>query len=241
MAGIHVLESKHEPKPAPQVGEDKRTRRVRTETLALLVVTTGFAASGNLYPSIGALPGALALVGPVIYVLVERKARHRSWAELGVRFNGFKAGVRSNWRLFLLVILLLQLASVFLARILWPSELTHISGRIPSFENLPALVPLIVVLTLREELVFRGLFQERISWFFGQIASVAGVSVCFALTHIAPGAAAVVAVDVLFVFFDGLVYGTIYSRSRNILVSWAAHAGADLVGLALLVWAASGT
>lgn len=141
----------------------------------------------------------------------------------------------------MLVVVVLQAVSVGLARAFWPSLLAHVLGHVPAFSDLPASIALILVLTFREELVYRGLFQERIGWFVGQIASVVGVSALFALTHVSVGVVAVVAVDLLFVFFDSLVYGTIYSRSHNVFVSWAAHAGADLVALALLLWVATGT
>jgi membrane protease YdiL (CAAX protease family) len=225
----------------PPVATPQRSRRVLAETLAVLVVTVALGVVANLVPSIGALPGAISLVLPIVYLLVERRVRHRSWAEVGIRRHGFAAGVRANWWLFVLVVLVLQAVSVGLARAFWPGLLTHVSGRIPAYSDLPVLIALIVVLTFREELVYRGLFQERIGWFVGQIASVVGVSALFALTHVSVGVVAVVAVDLLFVFFDSLVYGAIYSRSHNVFVSWAAHAGADLVGLALLLWAATGT
>jgi membrane protease YdiL (CAAX protease family) len=172
--------------------------------------------------------------------LVEQRVRHRSWTDLGIKFGGFWAGLRSNWWLFLLVVVLLQVTGIGLAKIFWPSVLTHVTGRIPAFGDLLTLVPLILVLTLREEMVFRGLFQERLGWFFGQVTSIAAVSVLFALTHIQPDASAVVGVDLLFVFLDSLVYGAIYARSGSVFVSWAAHAASDFVGLALLIWAAAG-
>lgn len=224
------------------VGRDSRgDQRIRAETLGLLFVTVGCAVVANLYPSAAALPGLFSLVGPIVYLLVERRVRHRSWSDLGIRFQGIGAALRSNWWLLLLVVVVLQVASVLLAKAFWPEMLTHVSGRIPAMGQLPVLVPLIIVLTLREEVVFRGLFQERVGWFFGQVAAIVGVSVLFALTHTSRGVVAVVLVDLLFIFFDSLVYGVIYSRSRNVFVSWVAHAGSDLVGVALLILVAAGS
>lgn len=219
--------------------EAKRSRRLLFETLAILVVTVTLAVLANLIPKLASPLGVSSLVLPLVYLLVERRVRHRSWAELGIRWHGFAANLRSNWRLFVLVVVVLQIVPVGLAHTFWPDTLSHISGRLPAFGNLPVLIPLILVLALREELVFRGLFQERIGWFFGQVTAIAGVSALFALTHISTGAATIVAVDLLFVFFDSVVYGLIFSRSRNVVVAWTAHAGADLVGLALLMWASS--
>ena len=223
---------------APAVTQSRQSTRLMVETMTVLILTVGLAVVANLAPSIAVVPGLISLFLPLAYLLVERRARHRPWAALGIR-RGFVAGLRATWWLFLLDVVVIQAVSVGLAKAFWPAEIAHVSGRIPSLDDLVVLVPLILVLTFREELVYRGLFQERVGWFAGQALAIAGVSVLFALTHIQAGPAAVVAADLLFVFIDSLFYGVIYQRTTNVFVSWAAHAGADLVGIALLTWAAA--
>jgi membrane protease YdiL (CAAX protease family) len=172
---------------------------------------------------------------PIIYLFAEKVARHRLWRELGITRHGFVIDCVANWRLFLVVVIALQLIPVTLYYLFLPDALSHTSGRVPEFNNLGILIPPILVLTLREELVFRGLFQERFSWFIGQLPAIVGVSVLFALSHLSSGVPVIVGIDVGFVFLDSVVYGLIFSRSRNVFVAWAAHAAADIVGLALLL------
>ena len=61
------------------------------------------------------------------------------------------------------------------------------------------------------------------------------VALLFGLMHLAPGKPAIVAVDVLGVVVDGLIYGAIFARGRNLYVAWLAHFAADLAGLRLLL------
>ncbi|HEY4753761.1 MAG TPA: CPBP family intramembrane glutamic endopeptidase [Candidatus Limnocylindrales bacterium] len=226
---------------APLV-DPRAPRRLLVETLAVLFVTVGCAMSANLLSGPIVVPlGVTSLLLPLAYLVLEGRARHRTLADVGLRRHGFVEGVRSNGWLFVLVAVVLQTVPVALASLFVPDVLGHIIGRIPSFGDLLVLIPLVLVLTLREELVFRGLFQERVGWFVGQATAIAGVSALFALTHIAAGIVAVVAFDLLSVFADSLVFGAIYSRTRSVYVAWAAHAGADLVGLAVLSVAAAAT
>ncbi len=212
-----------------------RQRWILYETVIVLLITFVPLLVAPFLPSIAGLLEIIALSFPIIYLFAEKLARHRPWHELGIKRHGFIADCAANWRLFLAVVIALQLIPVTLYYLFLPDALIHTSGRVPEFSNLGILIPLILVLSLREELVFRGLFQERFGWFIGQLPAILGVSVVFALSHLSSGSPVIVGVDVSFVFLDSVVYGLIFSRSRNVFVAWAAHATADIVGLALLL------
>ena len=153
---------------------------------------------------------------------------------LGNQATRFLCFFRANWRLFLLVVIVLQVIPVALFFAL-PEGVSHVLGRIPAVNTLTVAIALIIVLALREELVFRSLFQERFSWFIGNVPAIVFVSLIFALSHLTIGALLVLAVDLLFVFLDSVVYGLIFARSHNVLLAWLAHLSADIVGLALLL------
>ncbi|MFN8486188.1 MAG: CPBP family intramembrane glutamic endopeptidase [Caldilineaceae bacterium] len=88
---------------------------------------------------------------------------------------------------------------------------------------------------LTQELVFRALFQNRLSAFVSPGAAIVLAALAFALAHYSPGPALVIFVDLLSVFVDGVIYGIIYQRSRNIFVSWIPHFLGDVVALFLLL------
>ena len=204
------------------------------ETILVLLITFVPLLFVPLVPALSGLATLIALVFPIAYLFAEKWARHRPWKDLGIKRHGFYADFRANWRLFLLVVFVLQVIPVALFFAL-PEGLSHVLGRIPAVNTLTVAIALIIVLALREELVFRSLFQERFSWFIGNVPAIVFVSLIFALSHLTIGALLVLAVDLLFVFLDSVVYGLIFARSHNVLLAWLAHLSADIVGLALLL------
>ena len=227
-------------KPSNASDTDASSRKARAprsllyETILVLLITFAPLAFVPLVPALSGLATLIALVFPIAYLFAEKWARHRPWKDLGIKRHGFYADIRANWRLFLLVVIVLQVIPVALFFAL-PDGLSHVLGRIPAVNTLSVAILLIIVLTLREELVFRSLFQGRFSWYIGNVPAIVFVSLIFALSHLTTGALLVVAVDLLFVFFDSVVYGLIFARSNNVLLAWLAHLSADIVGLALLL------
>jgi len=204
--------------------------RILYETLIVLALTL---LPWLFYPP---LKGILSFL-PVIYLLVERSLRKRSWAELGFKFGEFKQAFAQNWHLFLLVSVVIQAAVVFIAKAFVPELLAHIQTRVPMLDA-ASLVPLFIMLpiaTLAEELAYRSLFQERLSWFIKTPMAIALVSVVFGLMHWSSGPAWIVAIDLLLVLLDSAIYGLIYSRGRNVLVAWLAHLLADVVAVVLIL------
>jgi membrane protease YdiL (CAAX protease family) len=177
---------------------------------------------------------------PVAYALVELRFRHRPWKELGVSRTGFVKVVNANWYLLVIVVMVLQTLIPWMSSLLWPDYLQHIVARLPWYPS-TGIVALLVFLLLTafstfiEELVFRGLTQERLGWFIPQSVAIGATSVLFGASHWAPGNPVVVLADISGVTLDGIFYGWIYSRSRSILVSWIAHFLSDVVGLIMLL------
>jgi membrane protease YdiL (CAAX protease family) len=180
--------------------------------------------------------GTFASLAALAYLLIERQLRHRSWDELGLSLKGFWPSLKQNWPLILLVSVIIQLIVAGVARMVWPDLLAHIMARLP-FEasQLLAFLPLLLVATLLEELIYRALFQERLSWFVPLPAALAGVTMLFGLAHFSPGPWSIVLADIGLVMVDSLLYGLIFARGRNVLVAWLAHLLADVVAILLIV------
>ena len=214
--------------------QEKRStnHKIRTlyETVLIMVITVGLII---LFPSLSTLFYFL----PIGYLLVELKLRHRSWSDLGIK-RGFLKDLRANWSLFVIVVVILQVVVSVLLKFFWPDLLAQISGRISSLPTGGAIVGtviLIIIGTLIEELTFRSFFQERLGWFIGMLLSILLVSILFALAHITNGNPLLVGADIILVFLDSILYGLIFSRSRNVTVSWFTHMVADIVGFAMIL------
>lgn len=206
-----------------------KSSRILIETLIVLVVTL----AGILF-----VPQAKAIFAllPIVFLLVERHLRKRSWAEIGFKFPSFWTDVRANLGWVLLVGVVLQVVVVLWATWFYPVFLEHVIGRLPATTSqLLILLPVLAVSLLGEELSFRSLFQDRLALFVGAPAGVVLSSLAFSVAHYSSGPMEVVLVDLGLIVVSSVIYGIIYARSRNVLVSWLAHFLADLVALILLV------
>ncbi len=180
----------------------------------------------------------LAYIAALVYISGEHRRRGHSWEEMGIKLQGFKKDLRANWHLILIVAVILQLPVLLIASAYWPDLLRHLSDRITVL-NSPAvwlLILVLLVIPFFEELIYRGLLQQRLAWYLNGFLAVVIASFIFGLQHFTAGSPTIVAVDLAGVFVDGMFYGWIFSRCRNIFVSWSAHTAADLVGAALLLF-----
>jgi membrane protease YdiL (CAAX protease family) len=113
---------------------------------------------------------ALIIFLPVAYALVDLRFRHRPWKDLGIIRHDFVRSIIANWHLFVIVALVLQILIPLMSSLLWPDYLHHILDRLPWFPStgfaaLLGFLFLAAFSTFIEELVFRGLTQERLGWF----------------------------------------------------------------------------
>jgi membrane protease YdiL (CAAX protease family) len=213
-----------------QASSPSRAPWAAYEALIVLVLVI---VSSLLVPGLAPL---LQLAG-IAYFLIERPLRHRSWRDIGLDPRRFPAALRATWPWVLLVGFGTQILEVLGARLFWPALSAHIlsraSGMLPT--ALLGTAAFLLLSTLLEELLYRGLFQERLSWLIGVVPAVALVAIGFGLMHIAPGDPAIVAADVMMVIVDGAIFGIIFAKGRDLFTAWLAHYVADIVGLALLL------
>lgn len=175
------------------------------------------------------------------YLLIERRVRHRKLEDLGIKYQGTKADLKRNLPIIILVAVVIQFVVIIGSYWLWLPLFLRFEDRVAYLEEhfssfAPSILFLIFIgaATLVEEIIFRGFVQERIGWFQNGFIGIVIGSLLMSIFHYSPGELSVVLIDLLFVFLDSSLYGLIYMRSRNVLVSWTAHLSADLVGLYLL-------
>lgn len=206
-----------------------KTNRILLETILIALV----AVCGMIL-----LPQAKTLFVflPVAYLLIERHLRKRTWADLGFKFSTLWRDLRANWFWFLLVGVIIQPLTALLARSFAPAYLEHVISRLPFPQEINwfVLVPLLAVSLIAEELTFRTLIQGRLAPFIGTAMAILLASFLFGISHFSPGTFFIVVIDIASVFLDSILYGIIYARGNNVIVTWAAHLLGDILGMLFL-------
>ncbi|WP_254838656.1 CPBP family intramembrane glutamic endopeptidase [Natronomonas marina] len=110
------------------------------------------------------------------------------------------------------------------------------------FADNPELIPVgIVVMFLvvgpSEELLYRGIVQNRLRERLSAVPAVAIAGSIFAVVHVAAlaGSPSAVAVTVLVLLVPGLVLGAVYEYTGNLVVPWLLHSTHNSVLLTLLL------
>ncbi len=232
-------------RPGVGLGQESRLeRRARNELvalLALLLVTLAVSMAN------GQDVFVFAYIMTVVVAVGAPRRHGRPWSYIGVK-RGFAEDLRRVWPLSALVAIVFQvlppMVGIAFAAGYGPELLSQITGRLPvdigSAAGVSAITTLLaaaLVLTLIEEIVFRVVFQERMSWYIGTPAAIVVAAVLFGLAHAvgASGSTPVAALDVGGVMLDGVFFGLVYARTHNLWVTWATHYAADVVGVIALV------
>jgi membrane protease YdiL (CAAX protease family) len=163
---------------------------------------------------------------PIVYYFAEGRIRQRRL--LGP--NALFAGLKRSWYWILLVAIGMQTLDAYVFQAFFPEMAEHLKARAPMLnEGVDAsLLIQFFVAALGEEIAFRGVLQERLSWYLKPYLAIPLTSLLFALMHLSQGDALIVGLDLASVFLDSLVFGIIYHRTKNVWVSGVAHLAANL-------------
>lgn len=206
------------------------SRRVFFETILILIIT--FIAQ-FLWKDFRLV---IAFV-PTAYFLLEKYARRRSWKEIGFNFRAIPKDLKANLHFIILVSVVVQFLVVWGAKEWFPSFLDHVIGRFPlTISAAAGTLPLLMLGAFWEELNYRALFQERLSWTIRAPAAIVLVSVLFGIGHWAEGDPIILMIDILLVIVDSIFYGIIFERSKNLFISWTTHFLANLLAIVFFLW-----
>lgn len=164
----------------------------KNKSLSVLIEVTAILALTLVAQFLQRTPRTILTFLPLVYVVAELYARGRSWADVGFRPQAVRQDVVANWIPILLVAVVIQFAVVYLARMWMPAFLDHVVARFPfpidqAVKRLSMLLAGTLVGALLEEVAFRGLFQERLSWFIPAPLAIGVVSLTFGVGHWASG------------------------------------------------------
>ncbi len=212
------------------------SKRVLIETIIIMLITFSSVFASSVYLK-------YLLEAPAfIYLLIELFARHRSLRDLGFKIKQTPGDLANNLPLLFIVAIVFQIAPLLIGKYLLPSYIEHLRDRmsivlqINSMKSIIVLIVTFIITSLvcfYEELIYRGFFVERLSWFTKPYVAIGISTILFAFMHFTPGEPSAVILDIICVLLDGIVYGVIYFRTKNIYASFTAHVLVDVFDIIL--------
>lgn len=182
------------------------------------------------------LSGISVIVGVIAY-FVTRKTNKTKYEGFNIKtiFKDFKNNPRAL--LFAILPFVTCILSTVIANKFLPEFNEHVNNR-ASFsisDDLMKTILIMAVLTLGEEIAWRGFFQKQTTKIIKFVPSIILTSFLFALGHFSTGSFVVVAYDLLFVFIDSTIFSLIFKETDNAWCSWIPHFLADILGVLLLI------
>ena len=182
------------------------------------------------------LSGISVIVGVVAY-FVTRKTNKTKYEGFNIKtiFKDFKEHPKAI--VFAILPFITCILSTVIANKFLPEFNEHVNNR-ASFAisgDLIKTILIMAVLTLGEEIAWRGFFQKQTTKIIKFIPSIILTSLLFSLGHFSAGSFAVVAYDLLFVFIDSSLFGLIFKETDNAWCSWIPHFLADILGVLLII------
>jgi len=182
------------------------------------------------------LSGISVIVGVIAY-FVTRKTNKTKYEGFNIKtiFKDFKNNPRAL--LFAILPFVTCILSTVIANKFIPEFNEHVNNR-ASFaisDNLIKTILTMAVLTLGEEIAWRGFFQKQTTKIIKFVPSIILTSLLFALGHFSTGSFVVVAYDLLFVFIDSTIFSLIFKETDNAWCSWIPHFLADILGVLLII------
>ena len=182
------------------------------------------------------LSGISVIVGVVAY-FVTRKTNKTKYEGFNIKtiFKDFKEHPKAI--VFAILPFITCILSTVIANKFLPEFNEHVNNR-ASFAisgDLIKTILIMAVLTLGEEIAWRGFFQKPTTKIIKFIPSIILTSLLFSLGHFSAGSFAVVAYDLLFVFIDSSLFGLIFKETDNAWCSWIPHFLADILGVLLII------
>ncbi|MDE6749464.1 MAG: CPBP family intramembrane metalloprotease, partial [Lachnospiraceae bacterium] len=148
-------------------------------------------------------------------------------------------GLFKDWKVILLVLasIAADIVCYVLAKLLVPEFLEHLAERTGflSFDKIAILIAELIIAALGEEIAWRGFFLNQLSKMINFVPSLLITACLFALCHLSTGSVVVVVYDLTFIVINAVLYGLVYKRTNNIIVSTISHFLSNLFSVLIIL------
>lgn len=178
---------------------------------------------------------SVTLIIGIVFYFVTRDKEDREQMSLKACFKQLK-----DWKTVLLTLVpLLSAATCYLvAKMILPEFLEHLKGRIDflSFGTVILLIAELIIAAFGEEIAWRGFFQNKLSKSISFLPALLIQAVLFSFCHFTVDRPIVVLYDLFFIVVDAVLFGLIFKRTNNIIVSTFSHFIANFCSVLALLF-----
>ena len=144
-----------------------------------------------------------------------------------------------DWKTILLVLtpLIADTICNVIARSFLPEFIEHLSERTDflSFDKIIFLLVELVVAALGEEIAWRGFFLNQLSKKTPLIPALLISAILFSICHFSMGSMVVILYDLLFIVINAVLYGLVYKRTNNIIISTISHLLSNIFSVVIML------
>lgn len=137
-----------------------------------------------------------------------------------------------DWKTILLVLMPIVSSIIcnVIARLFLPEFIEHLSERTDflSFDKILFLVVELAIAAFGEEIAWRGFYLNQLCKKIPLIPALLISAILFSICHFSMGSIVVILYDLLFIVIDAVLYGLVYKKTNNIIVSTISHFLANL-------------
>jgi uncharacterized protein len=169
----------------------------------------------------------------VVFKIIERQ----TLGECGLDVKSIKKTANATIWIWIALPTIINVLVIVFAKFMIPGYISHVVSRsetMLSFDKLPILIVQIVLFAFAEEVAWRGFFQKQIQSIVPALPAIIGTSLIFSLGHLANGNLIIVAYDLVFVFINSLIYGSIFKKTNNIWLCTVSHFLANVSAVIIL-------
>lgn len=204
-------------------------------TLIAMLLMTVFSFSGFLIlfgDDNFSLSGITLIIGIVFYFITREPEEKETMSLKAV------PKILRDWKTDLLILAPLAsgIACYTVAVTFVPEFMEHLSGRTEflSFDQIIVLAIELIIAAFGEEIAWRGFFQNKLSKRLPLFPALLITAALFSVCHFTKGNAVVVLYDLFFIIVDAMLFGLVFKRTNNIIISTVSHFLANAFGIMVL-------
>lgn len=183
------------------------------------------------------IAGISIIVGVVFFFIKNILDKDNiNYDELNIKMLITNLKTKTIW-IWVLLPLVMNIICLFVAKLFLPEYIKHLFSRteiVISFNKIIVFAVQLAVMAIGEEIAWRAFFQKQLNRSLSKIPTILITAIIFTLGHISVGGIGIVIYDLFFILINSIIYGVIFYKTNNALVSGLSHFIANLFAVIVI-------